>query len=662
MYLEGVLGATPNAIVTLDENHLIVYWNPGAESLFGYSPEEVIGKNIDHLITNPDTYENATGITQIVLGGKKVSPTEAVRYRKDASPVDVIVAASPILVGDELIGVVAIYTDITARVQAQELLQRRNRELALLNRVIAAASTTLEPKAVLETTCRELALAFDLPQAAAALLNEARTASVIVAEYLEEGRHSASALDVAIPLEGNPATQYVVKHKAPLAVADAQHDPRMAAIHDLMRQRGTISVLILPLITRGRVVGTLGLDAVERREFSDEDIALAANAAAAAAQALENARLFSDAKRRLGRLGALHAIDQAISASVDINLTTGVFLDQVLTQLEVDAADVLLFDPYLQTLECVGRKGFRTSALQHTHLRLGQGLAGQVALQRKIKSIPDLQEEAEVFLASPELSGEKFRAYYGIPLVAKGLLKGVLEIFHRSPLSPDGEWLGFLDTLAGQAAIAIDNAIMFTDLQRSNLELGLAYDSTLEGWARALELRDMETEGHSRRVTEMTMRLARAMGIGGEALGHVRRGALLHDIGKMGIPDSILLKPGPLTNNEWSLMRQHPVYARDMLAPIAYLRRAIDIPYSHHEKWDGSGYPEGLRGEQIPLSARIFAIVDVWDALNSDRPYREAWPEDKVLEYIREQSGKHFDPRVVEAFFEFVGRKTGVRG
>ncbi|MEA3351042.1 MAG: HD domain-containing phosphohydrolase, partial [Chloroflexota bacterium] len=270
---------------------------------------------------------------------------------------------------------------------------------------------------------------------------------------------------------------------------------------------------------------------------------------------------------------------------------------------------------------------------------------------------PDLQAEAEVFLASPDLSGEDFVSYYGVPLMAKGVLNGVLEIFHRTSLSADDEWLRFLDTLAKQAAIAIDNASMFADLERSNFELGKAYNSTLEGWARALELRDIEIEGHSRRVTEMTVRLASAMGVDGKALGHLRRGALLHDIGKMGVPDSILYKPGPLDEDEWAIMHQHPAYARDMLAPIEYLRPALDIPYSHHEKWDGSGYPQGLRGEEIPLAARIFAIVDVWDALNSDRPYRDAWPEEKALAHIREQSGKHFDPRVVEAFLALIERQ-----
>jgi len=190
----------------------------------------------------------------------------------------------------------------------------------------------------------------------------------------------------------------------------------------------------------------------------------------------------------------------------------------------------------------------------------------------------------------------------------------------------------------------------------------LAYDTTLVGWSHAMDLRDKETEGHTQRVTEKSVRLAREIGFTEDELVHVRRGALLHDIGKIGIPDSILLKPGPLTDEEWIQMRKHPQYAYDLLWPIVYLRPALDIPYYHHEKWDGTGYPNGLKGEQIPLSARLFAVIDVWDALRSDRPYRPALPEVEVLEYITQQGGKHFDPQVVECFLrmgELKGNKVG---
>jgi len=353
-------------------------------------------------------------------------------------------------------------------------------------------------------------------------------------------------------------------------------------------------------------------------------------------------------------LKAVRSIDEAIMASTDLDLSVNTILDNVIHILSVDAADILLFNPTTLSLDCAGRKGFRTSALQHTHLRLGQGLAGKAALEKKAINIPDIQSESDGFLNSPDLAAENFVAYYGVPLVAKGELKGVLEIFHRSPLSPDEEWLMFMDALAKQSAIAIDNASLFANLKQVNIELSLSYDNTLEGWARALELRDVETEGHSRRVTEMTVRLARMLGIGDSDLEHIRRGALLHDIGKMGIPDSILLKAGKLTSEEWNIMRQHPIYAYEMLSPITYLHPALDIPYCHHEKWDGSGYPRGLKGEEIPLAARIFAIVDVLDALTSDRPYRKAWSYQKALDYIREQVGKHFDPQVVEVFLKLI--------
>ncbi|WP_245860640.1 HD domain-containing phosphohydrolase [Candidatus Chloroploca asiatica] len=189
-------------------------------------------------------------------------------------------------------------------------------------------------------------------------------------------------------------------------------------------------------------------------------------------------------------------------------------------------------------------------------------------------------------------------------------------------------------------------------LQHAHEDLIASYDATIEGWVHALDLRDKETEGHSLRVTEMTIRMARAAGTTEPELTALRRGALLHDIGKLGIPDAILLKPGPLTDEEWAIMHQHPQYAYDMLAPITYLQPALDIPYCHHEKWDGTGYPRGLAGNAIPLAARLFAVVDVWDALRSDRPYRRGWPEHEVLAYLRAQAGTHFDPWAVELFFQ----------
>jgi putative nucleotidyltransferase with HDIG domain len=303
-------------------------------------------------------------------------------------------------------------------------------------------------------------------------------------------------------------------------------------------------------------------------------------------------------------------------------------------------------------LEFGAERGFRTKTVRKAQVRLGESYAGRAALERQLVQIPNLKAEPDNLLLTTLLTDDDFVCYYGLPLIAKGQVKGVLEVFNRAALAPDPEWFEFLNALAGQTALAIESSMLFESLQRSNSELTLAYDATIEGWSRALDLRDEETEGHTLRVTEITVKLARAFGLSEAELVQVRWGALLHDIGKMGVPDGILLKPGPLTDEEWVAMKKHPDFAYEMLAPIRYLRLALDIPYCHHEKWDGSGYPRGLKGDRIPLVARIFAVVDVWDALSSDRPYRAAWAEEKVREHIRAASGTHFDPQVVEIFMQ----------
>jgi putative nucleotidyltransferase with HDIG domain len=205
-----------------------------------------------------------------------------------------------------------------------------------------------------------------------------------------------------------------------------------------------------------------------------------------------------------------------------------------------------------------------------------------------------------------------------------------------------------------EAILAMNDDHLLEELQRSKQELALAYEATIEGWVRALDLRDRETEGHTRRVTELTLRLARAMGISDEQLVHIRRGALLHDIGKMGVPDAILFKPGKLTEEELKLMQRHPVLGYQLLSTIPFLQPALDIVYCHHERWDGSGYPRGLKGEEIPLSARIFAVVDVWDALVSERVFRRSSSKDEAIAYIKEIAGVKLDPQVVEAFLEVI--------
>ncbi len=300
----------------------------------------------------------------------------------------------------------------------------------------------------------------------------------------------------------------------------------------------------------------------------------------------------------LRRLSALRTTDIAINSSLDLRVTLDVLLEQVTSQLQVDAADVLVLNPHTHELEYAASRGFKTGTIARSRLRLGQGYAGAAAAERRIISLPLFTDARPAFAQSALVTDEGFVSY---------------------------------------CAAA---------------DLTVAYDTTIEGWSRALDLRDRDTEGHTIRVTEVALELARAVGIREDDLAHVHRGGLLHDIGKIAIPDSILLKPGPLTDDEWDIMRRHPVYAHELLSPVAHLRPALDIPYAHHEKWDGTGYPRGLKGEEIPLAARTFAVVDVWDALRSNRPYRAAWSELKTRKYIRDQAGTHFDPAIAKVFLD----------
>lgn len=348
---------------------------------------------------------------------------------------------------------------------------------------------------------------------------------------------------------------------------------------------------------------------------------------------------------RLERITTLHAIDLAISSRLSLNVTLDMVLAQVNTHLNVEASAIRLRSRETGQLEFYSGLGFKNEAARDHLLMLGSRWAENVLLEGKPLGT---RLAPEVYSTWANVEGGV--RYFAAPLIIDGHTQGVLEVYQRGNVRREREWHHFLETLAGQAALAVENDRLLSDLQRSNKELTAAYDEVIEGWARALDLRDKETEGHSRRVTNLAVRLALKMGFEGDDLMHLRRGALLHDIGKMGIPDRILQKPGPLDPEEWAVMRTHPTLSYQMLEGTQFLRPALEIPYAHHEKWNGSGYPRGLKGLSIPLSARIFAVIDVWDALNSKRPYHAARSPEESLSIILEGEGSHFDPEVIRAF------------
>lgn len=542
-------------------------------------------------------------------------------------------------------------TDISERVAYEKDLRLRMEQLDALSRACQIVTASLDLNEVLQEIIN-----------LAKRLTQADFGGIVLID--EEGRVGQHAEDhigyssLQYRLRQNGVTRWVLRNQriamGDLITEDGQINPPLGegapqTVNPVLAAAGIRSFISLPLVVKGQTLGVLHLYSKQPSNFHQTEALLTAFASQAAI-AIDNAYKFHSAQQRLERLTSMRQIDQAISSSLDLRLTLDILISHVLTQLKVDAAAVLLYRPETQSLHFVAGQGFKTSALQHSEIRIGQGFAGTAALERKTVSVVDGEKLAKAFERSPNFQDEHFQSYFGVPLSAKGNVIGVLEIYHRQPLEPSPEWLAFLEALAGQAAIAIENTRLFNELQNINLQLLQAYDATIEGWAKALEYRDMETEGHSRRVVELTLKLARRLGVEDQQLAAIRRGALLHDIGKMAIPDSLLQKPGPLSDDEWKLMRRHPLFARQMLENIPFLHSAMDIPYCHHEKWDGSGYPQGLKGEEIPLAARIFAVVDVWDALINDRPYRKAWSQKKALEYLREQKGKHFDPKVVDAF------------
>jgi PAS domain S-box-containing protein len=365
-------------------------------------------------------------------------------------------------------------------------------------------------------------------------------------------------------------------------------------------------------------------------------------------------RIEQDLQQQIAQLDILRAIDISITNGMPLKSTLQLLCEKLVETLKVDSADILVLNDEQNRLYYFAETGFQTPAPPELSIDLDHSYAGQAIKNRRMVIASSTDPDMPQLLGCPQRTKEKFVCCYVQPLIAKGKVNGVVQIFNRTPLNPNEEWFDFLATMAGQAAIAIDNHLLVTGLQNLNQELSQAYDATIQGWAHALELRSAEADDHTRRLLAMTLRLAKNLGVEPQKMIHIRRGVILHDIGKMAIPDRILLKPGPLSVEEWIIMRQHPQYAHSLLSSIPYLRPALEIPYSHHEHWDGSGYPLGLAKEDIPLSARIFSVVDVWDALTHDRVYRSGWPKKKAIEYIQERSGTQFDPKVVEAFIQMI--------
>jgi len=622
-----------------------------AGSLLGYG-EGLSGKVWE--LKQPlfvDDYENWAGRTSIY---------EGTRFNA--------VIGVPIRRGEEFLGVLTMLADPPKKFNQQdvELLElfAGNAAVAIHNaRLYQNLQRRLNMLEVLYETSKTLSGEYDLNVLLQSTVESARKLlnSSTSSMYLASGS-TLKLMKVTNP--GYPIGSYlrfgegiagqVAQTRQPFRVDDYSAWEGRAVTFSYMSIHAVIEV---PMLYKGELIGVLTADesGASKRKFTDEDEHLLSLFASQAAGAIHSARLYNETRRRAQEFSGLYDTTLDLSMQLDLSTVLTKIIERATKLLNVLSASLYLYDTDRSDLELVASIG--PDLPVGTRHQLGEGLTGRVAQSRAPLIVEDYQNWQ---FRSMRFEKLPYGSMMGVPLLFGGHLLGVLDVAEIKPSARafDEADQRLLSLFAGQAASAIENAKLFDSLQTSNDDLTQAYDATIEGWSRAMDLRDKETEGHTLRVAELALKLARVMNIDEAELVHMRRGGLLHDIGKLGVPDNILLKNKNLTPEEWEIMRLHPTYAYGMISKIEYLKPALTIPYCHHEKWDGTGYPRGLKGKEIPLVARIFALADVWDALRSDRPYRQGWSTEKAIDYIKSQAGIHFDPEITNIFLDLIARET----
>ncbi len=531
--------------------------------------------------------------------------------------------------------------------------RRRADQLAIVNRIASAVNRTIVENALLELIHQELSaiLRFDAFYVA---LYDANTDELDFRIQIDQGTREPPQ---RVARQSAAYTSLVIETRKPILIRNWEQEKDRFPMPTLF---GTMAIpnsfLGIPLSVGNAVIGVIAVQAYAPNAYNNDDEQLLATIGDQIAVAIEKARLFEEERMHRQELTALYDLSRALSMEQEQDSILNLVVRHSVHALGVSFARVAL----VEEDQVIVRAGYPTHVLNHDH-QLGRQelLAAHPTCQKVIAS------DTPVVIGSDDSSltdQERSFCFLGVaqyicivPLRAGGRTLGVLMLGQTGQDNSEPfprEKLHLANSIVDQAASALARAELQEQTNRSALDLASAYDATIEGWARALEMKDQEAQGHTRRVTELALYLARALNIPEPDLTHIRRGALLHDIGKMAIPDAILFKTASLSPEEVKTLQQHPANAHALLYPIAYLRPALDIPYCHHEKWDGTGYPRGLKGEEIPLAARIFALADVWDAMLSKRSYRPAWDEKTAREYIEAQAGKHFDPKVVKLFLD----------
>ena len=637
-----------DSVVITDRYGNILWHNPAFTHMTGYAPQEALGQNMRLLKSGVHGRDFYQRLWETILSGH-VWRSEIINRKKDGSLFHAEQVIAP--VHDErgdITHFVSIMRDIEER-------KRHERQMEAQIAIAEALGETLHRDTLLERILEAALHAVPAAEKGSILLMEEDGSLRIHA--LVGFAHPERLRDFVFP-PGVGLAARVARERRPLLIHDVREEGTWfrwdVSIAQLEEVRNIRSVIAAPLLLGEEVLGVISLDSLVPHAFETHDLQVLQSIASTAALVLQRAQLFEEARRRAAHLEALNAVlTEASQHLSNLDALLEVTLDRLLQVLHLQKGAIWIPSGLSQ-------QGL--AVLRHVPRDIGP-LTAVYARRRnipldKVIVVEDVQKSGP-FAQADFFWRAEIRAMLVAPLWAKGRRIGGIAVAASQPRTWRKDEIDLLDALGRQIGLFIERAHLFEDLQRAHQELIQAYDETIKGWGRLLEMRDAETRGHTQRVTELTLRLARAMGLSEEQLVHIRRGALLHDIGKIAIPDAILLKPGPLSSVEWQLMKRHPLFALEMLGDIAYLRPALEIPLYHHERWDGTGYPYGLKGEDIPLAARIFAVVDVYDALTSDRPYRPAWPREKALDYLRDQAGRLFDPKVVRAFLNLIQEEAG---
>jgi PAS domain S-box-containing protein len=674
--LRTVVSEVPVILFTLDSQGMITFADGKSLTALGFSPQQVIGRQVYDFI--PQNSKIKTDILR-VLAGSEVS------FTSNFADLWFDGRLTPLRSSEnEIIGITGIMTDITGRKRMEDALEQR---------LIALTQPLDQPAGI---NFLDLFKLEDIQQIQDAFADATRVASIIITpdgnpitqpsrycrlcleviHNTEKGRVNCAMSNTAfrwenhdpniqpclsaglwdsgasITVGGKEIAKWLIgqvrdeqmdeasmlKYADEIGVDRAAYKQALAEVPVMSREQ--FEKVANALVLFANQLSIKAYQNVQQARF------IAAREKAEASMRLSQVQI----ELQLERVNLLHQIDLVITSQGDLQDKVTRILKHITRVSVFNVVALWLPLETSHSLVLGAQVGLLDPSLDSGNMTFEpDDCVRQAYTERQVSYCPDLYETLSTRAAAWH---EKFASCVSVPLLVGDQVKGVLQFFNSQQVDLDADWQGFLQTLAMQMALTLEQADLLDQMEFAHLELQQAYDATLEGWSQALELRERETAGHSRRVVEQTLAMGRAFGLNEEDLRHMWHGALLHDIGKMGIPDHVLLKPGPLNDEEWRLMRQHPIYAYRLLAGISHLEPALDIPYCHHEKWDGSGYPRGLQGEQIPLVARLFAIVDVCDALLSDRPYRAALPAQEVKRYLREQSGLHFDPHVVDVFLD----------